>query len=331
MEIVKDTLDDLLFESYKNLLAQPFNNNARRSETLGPFSEIFGVLLELKNPKARLSRSDVKSKIFSSLGELLWYLDGSEDLEFIKYYIPAYTDESFDNKTIYGAYGPRLYNSDGKHNQVKNIIEILSKNDGTSRRAAIQLFESRDIAPGIEENSRSIPCTCTLHLLKREGKLSMIVFMRSNDAFLGLPHDIYTFTMLQEHIATSLGLDLGTYKHTVSSFHMYQKHKEAAQDYVNEGVHSTKLFMDAMPSGDQTAAIKELLKLEKRIRLGESYDISASQLHPYWMELAYLLAFFRASKTNDVNEMKKICGWVTNSSYTYILDKKLRSVENPKD
>lgn len=322
MEIIKDTLDDLLFETYKIMLSKPFNNNATRSKKQGAFSEEFGILLELTNPRARLSRSDAKGKVFSALGELLWYWDGSEDLPFIEYYIPKYADESFDKKTIYGAYGPRLFNSGGQFNQIKNVLSLLQKNP-SSRRAVIELFESRDIDPSIKENETSIPCTCTLQFLERENKLHMLTFMRSNDVYLGLPHDIYAFTMLQEYFATALGLELGVYKHCVGSFHLYEKNKQDAQYYINEGLHSTKLFMGHMPTGNQREAIDELLDLEKKIRLGQLFNVESSNLPPYWKELAYLLVFYSSIKSLDISLMKNIRGKLSNSIYTYILDKKI--------
>jgi thymidylate synthase len=322
MEIIKDTLDDLLFETYKYLLSKPFDNNATRSRNLGPFSEEFGILLELTNPRARLSRSDTKGKVFSALGELLWYLDGNEDLSFIKYYISKYSDESYDKKTIYGAYGPRLYNSNSQFNQVNNILSLLQKNP-PSRRAVIQIFESRDIESSILENSISIPCTCTFQFLQRDNRLNMITFMRSNDAFLGLPHDIYAFTMIQEYFASSLGMELGIYKHCVGSFHLYENNKVEIEDYIQEGLHSTKLYMPPMPTGDQKEAVKELLRLEKQIRLGKQFDIESSNLENYWKELAYLLAFFKAYKDSDTGLMINIREKLSNSIYTYILDKKI--------
>lgn len=324
MEIVKDTLDDLLFETYNYLLSKPFNNSASRSKDLGSFSEEFGILLELTNPRARLSRSDAKGKVFSALGELLWYLDGNEDLSFIKYYISKYSDESYDNKTIYGAYGPRLYKSNSQFNQVDNVLSLLQKNR-TSRRAVIQLFESRDIDSNIKENSISIPCTCTFQFLQRDNKLNMITFMRSNDAFLGLPHDIYAFTMMQEYFASALDMELGVYKHCVGSFHLYEINKQEIQDYIKEGLHSTKLYMPPMPTGDQKGAVKELLALEKKIRLGQHFDIESSNLEYYWKELAYLLAFFNAHKNSNNSLMKNIREKLSNSIYPYILDKKIDS------
>src|SRR5262245_51702905 len=100
--------------------------------------EITGALLRLRNPRARLSRSQSKGKMFSAIGELLWYLAGENDVHFISYYIPQYKKETDDGNTVHGAYGPRLIYMRGI-NQIDSILRLL-RSKPTSRRAVIQLF-----------------------------------------------------------------------------------------------------------------------------------------------------------------------------------------------
>ena len=121
MFLTAPTLDDLLDQVFKELLSLEFNVQATR----GTMSEITGVLLCLENPRARLSLTETKGTPFSAIGELLWYLSGKNKLKFIKHYISIYENESEDKETIYGGYGPRLFNHSDKHNQVKNVIDLL--------------------------------------------------------------------------------------------------------------------------------------------------------------------------------------------------------------
>lgn len=325
MHLESHTLDDLLHESLKVLLYDSPTFTATR----GSFTEQTGVSLELLNPRARLSASDTKGKAFSALGELLWYLSGSGNLDFISFYVEAYKDEQLVGDTVYGAYGPRLYSSSGQYNQFENILDILQQNP-TSRKAVIQLFEARDVAELIPGERRSAPCTCLLQFLLRNNRLDMITYMRSNDAFLGLAHDIYAFTMIQEYYATALNVDLGTYKHFVGSLHLYSNHKERAMDYLKEGYQSTQYAMSAMPAGNQWDEILKLIKLEEKIRLGHSVDIEAEQLPEYWKELAYLLAFYQCQKMNNTDGMKKIKEAIMDSIYYHILEKKVRSSQQKK-
>lgn len=128
----------------------------------------------------------------------------------------------------------------------------------------------------------------------------MFTNMRSNDVIVGLPHDIFCFTMLQEIIARSLSVGLGTYKHTVGSLHIYNKSIENAMQYLDEGWQSTEVPMPKMPWGAPWPAIASLLKAESVIRSGEEFDSRMLEdLDAYWADLIRLLQVFRYSKDKD--------------------------------
>lgn len=160
----------------------------------GPATELSGVLLEITNPRARLSRTETRGKLFTALGELCWYLAKTNAADFIEFYIPPYS-ESAENNAIFGAYGPRLFSWKG-FNQVNNVVHLLRRKP-YSRQAVIQLFDAADIV----SEHKDVPCTCTLQLMNRQSRLHMVVNMRSNDVYWGLPHDVFCFTMLQEIVA----------------------------------------------------------------------------------------------------------------------------------
>lgn len=282
------SLDDIMHAVFTELLNRPFENQNKR----GKSSEIIGISFTLIDPRARLSRSEIKSKAYSALGELLWYLAGSNNLKFIEHYIPIYKDDSDDGETLYGAYGPRLFNMRSKVDQIKNIIALLTKNPLT-RKAVIQLFDAEDL---IGEH-KEIPCTCTIQFLIREEKLNMYVSMRSNDAYKGLPHDIFAFTMIQEIMARSLGKELGKYHHSVGSLHLYDYNIDQAKKYINEGFQEWDLNMAPMPIGDPWSSMNQLLIYEKAIREGQMTDLSNSGLDGYWENLAKLLLIYKLSNT----------------------------------
>jgi len=208
-----NTLDDLLHQVLELLTASTEWEHATR----GRFTELYGSLLHLTNPRARLSRSESKGKVFSALGEWLWYLSGTNDYAFIDYYVPgAYAKETEDGKTVRSGYGERFFDFRGI-NQLNSVTDLLMRKKST-RRAVIQLFDASDIT----RNYASVPCTCTLQFLVRGNRLNMFVNMRSNDAYFGLPHDVFAFTMMQELVATSIGVELGEYKHSAGSLHLYE-------------------------------------------------------------------------------------------------------------
>jgi hypothetical protein len=85
-QLIADSLDDLLVKLFPKIL----RNGQRVKASKGWNNELSGAVLELRNPLARLSRTETKGTLFSCLGETLWYLARSNELEFIKYYISIY-------------------------------------------------------------------------------------------------------------------------------------------------------------------------------------------------------------------------------------------------
>ncbi|MBV9543488.1 MAG: thymidylate synthase, partial [Chloroflexi bacterium] len=143
------TLDDLLREVVQDILA---HGEQVEHSTKGANLERRAVLLELRNPRARLSRTETRGHIFSALGEFCWYLSGRNDSEFITYYIARY--RKFDEGgVIWGGYGPRLFDREGR-NQVADLISLLQKRPA-SRRAALQIYDARDLAG----DHKDVPCT----------------------------------------------------------------------------------------------------------------------------------------------------------------------------
>lgn len=318
MFLEEETLDDLLHSVFDRLSQVPVKVNASKGIT----NESIGNLLVLKNPRARLSRSETRGKAFSAFGELLWYCSKSNDLKFIEYYIPNYKDfvekDTTGEDIIYGGYGPRLFNMRGQ-NQIENILSLL-KRKPTSRRAVIQIFDADDIS----QDHKDIPCTCTLQFFIREEKVCLYTSMRSNDAFLGLPHDIFTFTMIQEIIARSLKRDIGYYYHSVGSLHVYEKDLKSIKAYLDEGWQGTKQFMPEMPINPWDS-IEEVLKFESMIRKNELFDLSESLLDDYWKDIIQLLRIHTFFKQNEIESINFTSQGIKNKIYLTYIKEKIRS------
>jgi thymidylate synthase len=315
MYISANTLDDLLRRVLTRLLASTNKIRASRGGT----TEIAGVLLNLSNPRARLSRTENKRVLFSCLGELLWYLAGSRELQFIEYYVSRYADESDDGVTVHGAYGPRLFRVRG-HDQVANVLSLLKRRP-SSRRAVIQLFDASDLAI----QHKDVPCTCSLQFIVRESRLHLFTSMRSNDAYIGLPHDVFAFTMLQEIMARSLGVDVGTYKHAVGSLHLYDKHRRAARAYLKEGWQET-IVMPPMPSTDPWPSIRKVVRSEKAIRLKRNGRPRRRRLdlEPYWMDIVRLLRAYRSFRDRDATTIGQLKSEMSTHVFDAFMDHKKR-------
>lgn len=315
MEITRESLDAVLHELYRALEENGESNAGSRGQT----KELLGVSLRIIKPRARISRSENRGKPFSALGELLWYLSGCDRLEFIRPYVGEYADDAVDG-VLEGAYGPRLLAMRGKINQFASIERLLRKKPG-SRRAVIQLFNAEDIATDHKE----IPCTTTLQFHLRANILHMSVTLRSNDAYWGLPHDVFCFTMIQEMMAKRLGVEMGEYYQYVGSMHVYEDYYEQMKDYIKEGVQQT-LEMPPMPDGDPFAVVDQLLRIEEKLRNGEEVDVRTAFDQPYWADISRLLQVFWARKwagENYTKQLMKLREEVYHPAYRAYIDGRL--------
>ncbi len=312
MHIEDETLDNLMRKVLQAILELGEEVEASRGKSI----ELYGVQLHLTNPRARLSLTEARGLLFSCLGELFWYLSGTNSLDFIKYYIPKYAEESSDGATIYGGYGPRFFDAGGI-DQISNVIGLLQERPRT-RRAVIPIF----YPPDIERQRLEVPCTCLIQFLMPDDKLSMIVYMRSNDAFIGLPHDVFAFSMLQEIVAKSLNRELGTYRHFVGSLHLYSSRKSDAQAYLNEGFQHTELAMPPMPNGDPWASIEIVQAAEDSLRMSNTIPAEVDALEPYWRDLVRLFEVHAARRKSE-SALREIASRMECSIYTEFIEAKI--------
>ncbi|CDZ25761.1 Thymidylate synthase [Neorhizobium galegae bv. officinalis] len=315
-------IDEIMIELYKALDAEGAVNTGSR----GDMKEKLGVFFRMTNPRARISRSQDRGKPFSALGELLWYLAGLNTLDFIKAYIPDYADDAEDG-VLAGAYGPRIHAMRGSINQLENITSLLRKNQ-TSKRAVIQLYDAADN----DVYHREIPCTTALQFLIRERRLHMSVTMRSNDAYKGLPHDVFCFTMIQEMMASRLGVGLGNYLHYAASMHVYDESMEAMKRYIHEG-HQKTIEMPPMPGGDPFALTGRLMDAEAELRSGKTIDAVKVFEDPYWADIVRLLQVFWATKKEDApgfEDLDALKGEFHHEVYRTFLERrrKIRLIRN---
>jgi thymidylate synthase len=288
------TIDDALRSVFEEIRG----NGEPVTATKGPTLEITGTTIEIENPRARLSRTDTRGRAFSCLGELCWYLAGSDDLEFIAHYISEYRKYAEDGR-LFGAYGHRLFHKAG-FDQIANATRVLRRKS-TSRQVVLQIFNASDI----KEEHKDVPCTCTLQFLLRRDGLHLLAYMRSNDAYLGFPHDVFCFTMLQEIVARDLGVEIAAYKHIVGSLHLYEKDLSSVDEYLNEGWQSTKDAMPPMPA-DPWPAVSLLLDAEERIRSGAPFDEdSLNRINSYWADLIRLLLIHKCKHNGDIEGISR--------------------------
>lgn len=159
------------------------------------------------------------------VAEWLWMAGGLKDVETIAAYNKNIAKFSDDGKEFFGAYGPHLMRD------IACVIALLKK-DPDSRQAIVNIWRPE----ALYTPTKDVPCTLTWQFFIRHGRLEMIATMRSNDAWLGFPYDVFNFTQIQRELAVHLGVEPGPYVHQVGSFHLYETN-EAAANLLTAGLH----------------------------------------------------------------------------------------------
>ena len=284
---------------FDEILRKLYGELSRSTDTFeaskGKGQDLLGQKVILKDPRARISATATRGRLISALAEFCWYMSGSADLDFIRFYLKDYPPKGATG-SLQEAYGPRLkgtgdfgYNID----QINRVIEKLRAKPDT-RRAVITLLESSDLEPSQKE----APCTIALQFIRRRERLHLVAMMRSNDAYLGFPHDVFCFTMIQELVARSLGIKVGDYHHFATSLHLYENDKASVTKYLGEGFQNPVFSMPKMPAGCQLANLDAFLKVEGAIRSGEISEAGAITLPRYWRDLSLILLRHADAKYN---------------------------------
>lgn len=281
-----DCIDDIQYQIVKALLDKGCRVRPREQWIY----ELNGLSFRLNNPRARLIYNPArKYKLILALGELLWYLRGTDSLDIIGYYNHNYTQFSDDGKSLYGAYGPRIFGNK-LHNSLSQWDMVLKKlkEDPDSRQAVIAIYKAEDVAV----KTLDVPCTCYIQYMIRNNKLNCIVNMRSNDIIWGTSYDVFSFTMLQEIMAKQLELDLGWYIHFVGSMHIYDRHLGMAENMLKH-VDFKKYIMPEMP-GDSETSINKLLRAEEEIRT-KGYSTQKIE-ESYWDSIRKIYELYSVDK-----------------------------------
>ena len=210
------TVNDVWDQAYTALVKQAekgWSSDSRDGEVVG---EICDAVFCVEDPTRNIVISPIrKMPMRYAVGELAWYLSGSNRVSDISRFAKKWVDISDDGETNNSAYGYRIFTKFGfdQWNHVKNMLQ----KDPNSRQAVIHIKDA-DNKP-----TKDTPCTVYLQFLLRDGKLNLSVHMRSNDIWMGVPYDMFSFCFLQMKMAMELGVEIGEYHHYAGSLHMYAR------------------------------------------------------------------------------------------------------------
>lgn len=196
----------------------------RVSSRQGETFEFLHCMFDVADPRQRwvLSRTPALNPAFA-IAEVIWILTGSRTASSINYWNPRLPYFAGTGVTYHGAYGHRLRGQFGV-DQIDRACEALSANP-ESRQVVLQIWDPQlDLpCPDGSPRDQDIPCNVCAMLKVRDGALHWTQVLRSNDIFLGTPHNFVQFTTLQELVSGCLAVELGRYVHVADSLHMYRK------------------------------------------------------------------------------------------------------------
>jgi len=166
-----------------------------------------------------------KLHLKSIIHELLWFLQGSTNIQYLQDNGVRIWDEWADEQgnlgPVYGSQWRSWPKPDGGHiDQISQLIEQIKSNP-VSRRLIVSAWNVADV-----ERMALPPCHMMFQFYVADGKLSCQLYQRSADIFLGVPFNIASYALLTMMIAQVCGLEVGDFVHTLGDAHLYSNHLE---------------------------------------------------------------------------------------------------------
>lgn len=181
------------------------------------------IEVNMRRPVLRVVERHLNYRFMAA--EAYWILSGDDKVENIAPWNPRIADFSDDKVRFFGAYGPKIVS------QLPYIIDKLLT-DPYSRQAGLTIWRENPSA------TKDVPCTVAIFFSIRDSKVNAHVFMRSSDVWLGIPYDVFNFSMLAHLVCGLLNERLpygtfyspGTLYLTAASSHLYEVNWKSAAE-----------------------------------------------------------------------------------------------------
>jgi len=220
-------------QAYLDLLADIRRSGAEKGDrtNTGTLS-LFGAQLRFDLAAGFPLLTTKKLHLKSIIHELLWFLKGSTNVRDLHAHgitiWDEWADENGELGPIYGKQWRSWSTPDGRTiDQIAQIVETL-KRDPDSRRLIVSAWNVGEL------NQMALaPCHCLFQFYVANGKLSLQLYQRSADIFLGVPFNIASYALLTLMMAQVTGLKPGEFIHTFGDAHLYLNHLEQAREQLS--------------------------------------------------------------------------------------------------
>ncbi len=211
---------------YLDLLQHILDHGTKKSDRTGTGTiSVFGYQMRLDLARGFPMMTTKKVHLKSVIYELLWFLKGDTNVQYLKdngvSIWNEWADETGSLGPVYGKQWRSWETKDGRVvDQISQVIDLLKKSPD-SRRMIVSAWNVGDL-----DKMKLMPCHTMFQFYVADGKLSCQLYQRSADVFLGVPFNIASYALLTLMIAQAAGLKPGDFVHTFGDVHIYSNHME---------------------------------------------------------------------------------------------------------
>ena len=220
-------------KQYLDLLQHVLEHGAEKGDRTGTGTRsVFGWQMRFDLAEGFPLVTTKKLHLRSIVHELLWFLQGSTNIAYLKDNKVSIWDEWADERGELGpVYGKQWRSWEGAGGETIDQIEWLVgeiKRNPNSRRLIVSAWNVADLP-----RMALMPCHTLFQFYVADGKLSCQLYQRSGDIFLGVPFNIASYALLTHMVAQACGLGVGDFVHTLGDAHLYSNHVEQAREQLS--------------------------------------------------------------------------------------------------
>lgn len=252
-------------KQYQDLLRHILDNGVVKTDRTGTGTKsIFGYQMRFDLREGFPLLTTKKLHLKSIIYELLWFLRGDTNVHWLQEHgvriWNEWADENGDLGHVYGYQWRSWPTYDGGCvDQISEVIEALKKNPD-SRRILVSAWNVADL-----DNMNLPPCHVLYQFYVADGRLSLQLYQRSADTFLGVPFNIASYALLLQMMAQVTGLEAGDFVYTTGDTHLYLNHLEQAELQLTRTPRS-------LPKMRLNSKVKDLFAFEYDDFMLEDYD-----------------------------------------------------------
>ncbi len=230
-------------KQYHDLLKHLLENGTQKGDRTGTGTiSCFGYQMRFNLSEGFPLLTTKKLHLKSIIHELLWFIKGETNIQYLKDHKvriwDEWADENGDLGPVYG-HQWRNWNSEGI-DQIEVLIDQIKSNPN-SRRMIVSAWNpsvlpdtSKSFTENVKNGKAALPpCHAFFQFYVSEGKLSCQLYQRSADTFLGVPFNIASYALFTMMIAQVTDLQPGDFVHTFGDVHLYNNHIDQAKEQLS--------------------------------------------------------------------------------------------------